>query len=316
MPIDRKQVESYVEELGLSDAARTALLADLEANERAATQFVGQRQRHDDYTKKTQTLAQQRQDIESNATRQIQEYATQLTAADQKIARIMKDFEGETINRATAEARLKKVKETYALSDDDIPQVTTPAAVTPAQTAPTIDVDGKIKEMEQRIYNQLLAIPQINAVQSDIQYEHEKLTGKRLNQTEMRDLMSKAQKDNQSLLSAWESEYKIGDIRLNNTVEQRVSERLKEEDAKRIAAADAAALQGIRPNDPGAAARLSPVLHRDYQSRGTDPATAAPADKSNQTPASTPGARLSGAERAAVKYMERRNAGIPMGKSA
>ena len=312
MPIDKAALTAYVNELNLSDAVRASLLADLEGDEQRATQFVGQRTRFDDYTRKTQALSNEKRAYEQS----LAAYEARLNESNSKIAKIMKDFENERISRATAEARLQSVKTTYELSDDDIPAVSTPAAVTASQTSQPLDTDALYKQFEEKMLSRLapemLALPTIAAVQNEINYQHQQLTGKRLTQQEMIDVMNESRQNRIPLQDAWERKYNIPDIRLNKTVEERVAAKLKEAEDARIAANSDAALSAVRTSHVDSTPRVSKVLQHKFDVHG-EGNTHTPNQNQSNTTNDAPGPKLSGAERAGLKYIERRSQGIPLG---
>jgi hypothetical protein len=324
MAIAKEQLVQYVGELGLPQEQTDAMISTLMANEKAATQFVGQRLRHDDYTKKTQELSGHRQSIEQQAVAQIQEYAKELQAAEQRIASIMGDFEKEKISAATANARLQRVKETYKLSDEDIPAVegvAKPAGTgaDPASRNGGIDIDARLgvfkKELISELRRDMMAMPRITAIQTDIAEEHKELTGKRLTRAEMNDLLQHAEKNQIRLEDAWKDKYKIDDLRLTKR-DADLEKTLREKwDAERKAKNSEDALAGVRRTSDSQPSIHSPVIGRKYldHSDPARPATPA-ADKSPaQQPPQPSGPRPSGAERAAAKFLERRANGIPLG---
>jgi len=321
MAVSREQLAEYVAELGLPEEQTKTLTDTLLSNDKAATQFVGQRLRHADYTKKTQELNQHKQSIEAQATQQITEYATQLSAAQNKIQAIMGDMEKESISAATANARLRKVKETYNLSDDDIPAIE--GVEKPAGTAPnapsTVDIDAKLNDFRnsliKTIREDLMAMPRVSAIQADISQEHQELTGKRLTRAEHNELLDLATKNKMRLEDAWEQKYGISALRSSKSDEEKKKKWQSEWEAEQRAKNSNAAMAGVRPNDPNQENFQSPVLGKKFQ-ESVDPARPA-ADKSQPSqPAQQPGQsgpKLTGAERAAAKFLERRSNGIPMG---
>lgn len=326
MAVSKEELAQYVTELGLPQEQSDALVTTLLGNERAATQFVGQRQRHDDYTRKTQALAQERTSITQQANEQITQYAQQLSAAQNRITQVMSDLETETITAATANARLRKVKETYGLSDADIPAVegvAKPAGTATPANAGTVDIDAKLSafgnNLLKTIRQDMLAMPRVSAIQADISASHQELTGKRLSRQEMGELLNKAQKDNVTLEQAWEQQFQIPDLRMAKRDEDNRKKWETEWEAKQRAANSDAALAGVRPNNGQQQQSASPVLNKRFPGNmDSDPAKGAVTDKS--APAQPAQAQttqgLSGAERAAAKYLERRANGIPMGAPA
>lgn len=325
MPIDKKEILRYIEELGFSDSLKANVLQELEADEKRATQFLGQRLRQDDYTRKTTELAEQRKALEKGVEtavgQAVQEYAVRLQEADGKMTKILKDLESERISRATAEQRLQRVKEQYALSDDDVPA---PAAAGTPQPRPDFDFDAKLnefkkslipdikKEFIKEIMPELMSFPQISAIQQDIIAEHAALTGKRLNAKDLAEL-AKLAPEAGGLYKAWEQRYEIGNIRMQKHDEELTARERQKWDDEQKRKASEAALAGVTGTalEPRPYA-ASPVI-RPYQDRSKD----APASDANGKPNGSSGqARPSGAERATTAWLERRHQGVPFGKEA
>lgn len=313
MPVSKDDLIKYVKELGLPEDQEKNLLDVLSANEKAATQFVGQRLRHDDYTRKTQELAAQRKTLEEQTGQQVAQYAQQLAEAQDKINKIMADLEQAKISEATANARLMRVKETYLLSDEDIPALDVRNPAGTKTDGGQIDLDKKLEEFGRKILStlreDLSALPRVAALQSDIMLQHQELTGKRLTRDEMNELLSVAEKERVPLETAWERRYDIPKLRMEREIERRVKEELERAEAERRRKASEEALSGVRRSPEEILGKpLSPVLGRTFgaDAKPKDPADSGPADKSARP-------RLSGAERAAAKFLERRSQGIPLG---
>jgi hypothetical protein len=336
MAIDANRVTALIDELGLPDKDKTYLTGVLTdpANERAATQFIGQRERHDVLTRKTQELATERAGLESRVNSEVTRYATELAQADERIKRIMKDYETAEISRTTAEARLRKVKETYNLSDEDIPSVEpqprraadTPVGLT--EESVTAMLSKFEDSLMKKLAPELTAFPRVAAVLDEIDARHTELTGNRLTYDEKKELMDASSKtEGLTLMGAWKDKYKISEIEEEKRFDTRLTaERQKwDDDLKKRNSEDA--LRGVRRSAEGDFKHLSPVF-REYKTnddpgqRQMEPVARQQNDSGDRQ---TPPARvaqvqnepkLSGAERAAAKFIERRNAGIPMGKEA
>lgn len=329
MPIDKAQLTAYLDELGLTDTVRSSVLAELESKPDAATKFVGQRLRHDDYTRKAMELATNKQTLEAQVSQQIAGYASELQKANEKAAKIASDFENERISRATADARLAKVKTMYDLSDEDIPPVD--QILAKPSTEPAIDITKTLADFRAAlltdIRKDLAAMPSVTATQFDIAAQHQDLFGKRLTRDEMTELVTIAQKNGSNLTQAWESKHGVGELRTTKLVESEVAKaRTKWEDDARTAASNAA-MSSITAEREGqsftgtSGTALSPVLGRKYGTDGVD-ATPQGSQKSDPPPAAQAtspqgqGAnKLSGAERAAAKWMQKAHAGT-IGKVA
>jgi hypothetical protein len=321
MAVDKQTLTTYIEELGLSDQAKAALLADLE-DEKRATNFVGQRLRHNDYTKKTMELATQKSAYEEQVGAQVAEYAKQLEVADEKMKQVLRDFEQESISRTTAESRLRSIKQKYALADEDIPDVTTPAKAGADAAKPAIDIQAELAKFRNDLLKELKqdmrALPTLAAIQADIGYNHQELFGKRLTLKEMDELVGEATKKGMTLEQAWESKYDVKETQFNKRLDSEVTKRMEAENKRREAEETSRrseeALSSAR-NGRGReqfTADSTVLKHqftrRDNDAPGLDPSKQTDGQPSNKTP--EPAAqKMSGAERAAAKWIERAQSG-------
>lgn len=324
MPVNETEVAAYLDELGLSQAIRDNVLAEFKTNDKAATQFVGGRLRHADYTRKAQALADEKKAITDQANTQIQQYATSLATAEGRINKIMTDFQGSEISRATAEARLRGVKEKYNLSDDEIPAVTTQAAARTSAEANPIDIDARLKSFQEdlmkNIRSEMSAVPDLNALQFDIVRRHKELTGKDITSTELRELNKEAATKGQSLMGTWDQKYEISKLQVERDNTALIArERTKWEDEEKAKRSNEAMAQATSSRTDPKFTASSSVLTREYGNRGDvvstqtqDPASRSAADKSPVPVAKTAVARnsMSGAERAAGKWIERQGNGL------
>ena len=317
MPITKDQLQPLVAEIGFDGEKAEQFMADLLANQEAATKFVGQRLRHEDYTKKTTQVAEERKQLEKQATEQITQYANQLRNSQAMLDRVMKDLEAEKISTYTANQRLQRIKETYQLSDDDIPALETknPAGTGGTQT---LDIESKLSEFGSKLkadlirslQEDMLALPRITAVQSDIQDEHRELVGKRLTRAEMNDLLAEAEKGKRTLVDVWESKYDIGKLRTDKSDADKKARWLKEWEDKQTAERTEKAISGVRDRfvDSTKPITESRIFTKDFSR--TDPADGgSAADKSKSAAAG----KKTGAERAAEAYMARRAKGVKFG---
>lgn len=320
MAIDANRVTSLIDELGLQGADKEYFTKVLTSNESAATQFVGQRERFADYTRSKQALATEKAELERRANEQITGYANQLAEAEGKIQKILKDFETADISRATAEARLQRVKQTYNLTDDDIPAVEIKPAAAPA-AQPAIDIDAKLAEFERKLMARLTpdlnAFPQVAAVMDDIADQHQQLTGKRLTLAERQEIIRTSQAENgPTLVKAWREKHGIDKIEQDRQKASWREENRREWEDEQKRRNSEEALRQVRSTPDGQTRHLSPVF-REYKT-DNDPVRQPGAEPARQSEhvapvQNEPGPRLSGAERAAQRFLERRNAGIPMG---
>lgn len=334
MAIDAARITSLIDELGLEGADKDYFTNVLTKNEKAATQFAGQRERHDAFTRRTQELSTKEKDLSARANAAIAEYAQQLQAADNKVRQIMADFEKETISRATAEARLQKVKTTYNLSDEDIPAVDPTSNAgngnRGSRTSGTgqgsdggIDIKSVLADFKKQLLAELgpelAAFPRVAAIQNEILAQHQELTGKRMTRAQMEELMKISQAaDGPNLMTAWRQKYDIDTIEKTKEREGWAKEERKKWDDELKAKNSEEALRGVRNTTEGTVKAHSPVIGRKFNTHD-EPANRTVETKPTQQntqvtqPANDRGPKLSGAERAAARFIERRNNGIPMG---
>lgn len=322
MPISKEELQSYLEEIGLSDEIRAKALDELTADQEKANKFAGQRLRFKDYTQKTQALAEDRKKVEQ-ANEQLKEFAKELSTADEKVRKVMSDLETEKISRYTAEARLQRLKEQYQLSDEDIPKVTAPNPED-KKVPVGIDIDAKMEEFKTKllgeISNKLLpelaGLSKMSAIQMEMRDEHKALTGKTLTKQELFDLHKLAGEQKVTLEQAWENKYGIPSLRTEKEFESRLAKEHQKWEEEQTRKASEDALAGVRRNREDKSPLLSSVLKHKFDQHA-DPYKPAPAteDKGGK-PADKGGQelKLSGAERAAIKWQERRAKGIKLGK--
>ena len=126
MAIDKETLRATIREAVGDDNELYALMEQkLLANDATATQFLSGFMRNKDYTTKTQTLAEERRSMDGerqNLNGQVEQYRQLLEAAEADKGKVLKDLATHKVTVAQAHARLKHIKDTYNLSDDDIPQ--------------------------------------------------------------------------------------------------------------------------------------------------------------------------------------------------
>lgn len=324
MPVDQAVLKAAIEEASAGDAEIASLLAEKFAkNDNAAVAFVGGFMRNKDYTTKTQAVAGEKKKYEE----QIALYQQNLEAAETDKTKILKDLANQKVTVAQANARLQAVKETYQLGDDDIPPMgdlidTRKSGKVHDSTA---DLDERFanfeKKFEDKITKTLLpelaGMTNLDIVWDDIRGEHRELTGKRLSIKEQQDILKTARESNRSLADVWEEKFGIGDARKKVEREAIVKEERAKWEAELTARRSQEAMEGIRPGaQDETGLRLSPVLHKQFAERGTEIVEAKPGEHT-RVPVKMPSAdqreSLTGAERAAKAFLERRAAGIPMG---
>jgi hypothetical protein len=325
MAVDRDTLKTTIREAVGGDEELALLLEQkLAANDSVATQFLGGFMRNRDYTQKNQALADERRTMEG----QLDQYRGLLESAEKEKDKAMKDLAGHRISLAEAYQRLKNVKTTYALSDDDIPEyqdlidTQRRGKVVDSST----DIDEKFaafkKEMKdylaQTLVPELGGMAQLDIVWNDIREEHRELTGKRLTAKEQQELLSEADRRGRagrpiSLKGLWEEKYEVGGLRQKNHDGNLEKELRAKWDAEQQAKISEAAMAGVRPVGPDQQGlRTSQIFDHKFKVHEDAPAAAA-ADTKRVTPSASERQGLSGAERAGKRFLERRATGVPMG---
>lgn len=330
MPVDKEALRDAIREAVADDGELYAVLEQkLLANDKLATNFLGGFMRNRDYTTKTQALASDRQtmaDEKRTMEGQLEQYRQLLQAAEVDKAKVMKELQQHKIDVATANTRLKHIKQTYQLSDDDIPTI--PDQIETYQTRKvvdsSVDIDQKLAEHEkkiqewiaQRLVPELGGMAQLDIVWNDIRDEHRELTGKRMSAKEAQELLNEADRRGKagrpiSLKALWEEKYDASALRQKHHDDGLEKELRAKWDAEQQAKISEAAMQGIRPGMEQQGLRTSQIFdHKFKVHEGTEPAAA---PKLRETPSAAERQALSGGERATKRYLERRGAGIPMG---
>jgi len=320
-------VTSLIDELGLPQADKDFLTKSLTdpANDASAQRFISQRQRHDEFTRRTQDWSTERANLERRVNDETARYAQDLQDANGKLAQVARDLETSRINESTAQARIQKIKTMYNLSDDDLPPAEASGNRPLPEPVPHLTADavnGILKKFRDDLMKEFRpefeAFPRVAALMDDIDAQHRDLLGKRLTYDEKQELIKTAQVENgPSLLKAWRDKYDIATIEKQREREEWTrTERQKWEDERR-AKDSADALAGVRRHSANQPATVSPVLNRKFTEHpttlerpGTAPVPSPPAPVQSEAP------KLTGAERAAAKFLERRAANIPMGERA
>ncbi|HYT09005.1 MAG TPA: hypothetical protein VEL77_15275 [Rugosimonospora sp.] len=337
MPVDAQLLEQTIQEAVHGDAELAALLKQkLAANDSLAASFTGGFTRTADYTRKSQALADDRNRLAEDRKKiegQMEQYRTALEAAETEKAKILRDLAQHKVTTAEAQARLQAVKETYQLSDEDIPPMRDLIATrkTEKPQDSTADLDARLdafrkdfeKTIAERLLPELSSMTDLDIIWANMRDEHRELTGKRLSADDQRAILKEAREKGRKLVDVWEEKFAIPDARKKQEYAAWEKEARGKWDAEQTAKRSQEALEGVRP---GAAdetgLRLSPVLKKQFAERGVDPGQTVP-----QTPGEVkPGEHvrtmpsgeqrqaLTGAERAAKRFLERRANGIQMGQ--
>lgn len=336
MPIDKAALKEHIAEVTGGDSEFAKFLEEKYlANDAAATSFMGGFMRNRDYTQKSQALATDRGVFEQERRAydgQIQQYKQMLEAAEAEKAKIMKDLAAHKVTVAQSQARLKHLKEFYNLSDEDVPNI--PEQIETYQKGKVVDsstdLDEKLAAFEkafekkittfvtERLVPELGGMAQLDIVWNDIRDEHRELTGKRLTAKEAQELLNEADKRGRagrpiSLKAMWEEKYDAPSLRQkhhDDDFEKKLREKWDSEQAAKISEA---AMQGIRPGmqQQGLGLRTSQIFDHKFKVHEEAEPQAVP--KLRETSSAAERQALSGSERAAKKWIERRGAGIPIG---
>lgn len=335
MPVDKEALKDAIREAVGDDGELYALLEQkMLANDKIATQFLGGFMRNRDYTSKTQALANDRQTMDADRKTmegQVEQYRQLLEAAEVEKAKVLKDLAQHKIDVATSQARLKHIKQTYQLSDDDIPNI--PDQIETYQTRRPVDsstdIDTKLSEFKkdfkdelskylaEKLVPELGGMAQLDIVWADIRDQHRELTGKRLSAKEAQDLLNEADRRGRagkpiSLPALWEEKYNVPELRQKHHDEDLTKKLRADWEAEQTARLSEAAMAGLRPVGPDQQGlRTSQILAHKFKVHEETRPEAAP--KLRETPSAAERQSLSGAERASKRFLERRANGVPMG---
>lgn len=328
--MNKQQLEAYVKEVAGDDPdIATKLLEVFGSKPDAAERFSGGFLRRDDYTKKTQELAKTKEQTD----RLLTDYNGKLEQAEVRMKQIMKDAAKNEIDAATANARLQHIKKAYALSDEDIPTVAdVQDAVNTGKVkrgVVEVDIEARLGEFEKSLMKSITdkLIPQLSGmaalpiVWNSIQLDHQELTGKRLTKAEQADILAEAQKDGKrSIEQVWEDKYKVGELREKKSDEGKRSKWKEEWDKEQTAKRSEEVLSGgVKRNGIEIVdeSQRSPLLRKQFKTHPVDPIepdTRRQTDKQTDKKVDPPEPRLSGADRAQARFLERRAKGLALGE--
>lgn len=326
MPVDKEQLEIAIREAVAGDEELAGLLRQkMKDNDNMAAAFMGGYMRNRDYTQKSQSLADDRRVIEG----QLEQYRAQLEAVESEKGKLLKDLGDHKISIAQANTRLKHLKDTYALSDEDVPAfqdlIDTSRRGRPVDSS--ADIDQKFaafkKEMQtylsEKLVPELGGMARLDIVWSDIRDEHRELTGKKLSAKDQDELLNEADRRNRagrptSLKALWEEKYDAPSLRQKSHDGELEKTLRAKWDAEQQARISDAAMAGVRPVAPDQhGLRTSQIFDHKFQVHEDVPAAAAAAEPKRTTSSAVERQSLSGAERAGKRFLERRGAGVPMG---
>ena len=319
----KAQLEQYVRSVAGDDPDISSKLLDIFGSKPdAAQRFTDGFLRQSDYTRKTEETANLRKQAETL----VSDYENRLTEAEERIKATMKAAADDKISAATANAQLEHIKQAYGLKDDDIPSSADVRKTIQSgkdSSGPSIDIDAKLKEFEdgfmKRLTDKLLpemsGMAALPVIWNTISREHFELTGKHLTEDEQIALLKEAREKNTSLKSVWEKNNNIPDLRLSKRDEENKRKWRDEFEKEQIAKQSEAVLSGVKRNGVEIVpdTQRSPLLRqREQLSKGRD-AAFEPKQGDKPDPASTGDQFMTGADRAAARFLDRRAKGIPWG---
>ena len=337
MAVDKQILEKCIRRASKGNTDLAAMMTSFYgSDEAAAVDFVGGFMAGDDYTRKTQELAEERKTYAGTA-EQLKTLRAALTAAETEKNTIMRDLATNRVSVAKARELMKILGDKYQLTDEDLPGMSelieTRKSGKVVDDTPSIDErlaaakKDWMAEAEQKFSTAL--IPELGAmatlpiIWNEISREHQDLTGKPLSFAEQQEIYKTARDGKIGLRDAWEQKYNVGgDTGLRM---QKRDERLKSEWAQEREKADAARLSAEalnvvtpKPFDVGTGRNISSAFQTKFKTFEMDPMKPAEAQpdgvpalkvEPGQHVRQSGAGRQPAAQRAAVKYMERMSQG-------
>ncbi len=301
----------------------------------------------EDYSRKTQEVAEQRKQVETEVNAILQERADLAQwrkGVEDKLTKAFADLNTERSTRAQFEARIKTIAEQNGLDEKDlmagivIPGVSPNGGGNPNPGAPAngtpqyLTVEDLDKLLEKRLTDRMgqlgLLATGVPAELYDIQAEHLMVTGKPL--PVVRDAQGKpteggvalwreAAEKGISLRALWEQKYNIPQLRHDKEREAIRAEERGKLEAEFRAAATENVLQNGAPRT-GTQGPRSILFDREMKTPAERDAAAAlsagadAGDKGHNPPAGTAASGETRWQKAAGSYLDRRAHGIALGK--
>jgi hypothetical protein len=290
MAVDKQILEKCIKRAAGSDTEFADYLRDkYSKNDQLAVDFVGGFMANDDYTQKTQGLAEQRKQYESQSS-QLESTRKALEAAEVEKNQILKDLAQHRVSTAKARELMQILSDKYQLTDEDLPGMSDLIATAkkgkPVDNTP--DIETRLAafgdEMEKRIEKKFVGamMPELSSmaalplIWAEISREHQELTGKALTFAEQQEILKGAREGNRGLRDVWEEKYQIaGDTGLRM---QKRDEKLKQswQSEQEKAAAEArqkAALEVVTPvaTDLGTGPGISRAFQTKFREYSPDP---------------------------------------------
>lgn len=237
MPIPKEVIDDW----GLTPEEAAQLEPILGKPERSE-KVKGSILRQQDYTRKTQELADQRKALEAQVAEKERVVAEDAAAlgtwkqtADQTMIENQRALEEAKVKAYKLEQKMATVAAQYGVDPKDLglDDIKTPAPVTP-KAPDTSDFDKRYlsRDDADKILKDVKANPFIAAELEDIVDEHRNLFGKGLTR---RELVANAIKNNRSLREEWETSNEVAKKRSElqeKAVEERINARVNEERTK------------------------------------------------------------------------------------
>jgi len=350
MAVDKQLLESCIAEAAGDDKEMTDFLRErYTKNDTLAAKFVGGFTRTADYTRKTQELADQRKTFETEHA-QLEHARKALEAADKEKNDVLKELAAHRISTAKARELMKVLQEKYQLTDEDLPGMSdlieTRKTGVPTDNTPDIETrlvafgEDLMKKMEAKFVNamtpELGAMANLPLIWGEIQREHEELTGKRLTFAEQQEILKSARDNTDSsmgkgsIYGIWIDKYKIGGedgLRMKKRDERLKAEWVSDREKAEADERSKKALEVVTPSAPdlGDGPGISAAFKTRFRTFEMDPnKPATPAGDGVPTLKVEPGQHvrqtgnrgLSGAQRAAQKFLEQRSKTGGGGKAA
>jgi uncharacterized coiled-coil protein SlyX len=336
MAVDKKILEQCIQEASDGDPEMVTFLTErYSKNDALAAKFVGGYTRSDDYTKKTQALAAERQKI-GDQSAQLTALRGQLEASEKEKNQILKDLAGHRITVAKARELMTILGEKFDVTEEDLPGmgdlIATAKSGKPVDNTDDIDtrLEARLTDLEGRLEKKFAGamIPELSAmaalpmIWNEISREHNELTGKALSFSEQQDILKTARAENKPLKQVWEEKYQVTTGSWGEGLRmQKRDERMKSDWEKERETADAKrrqdeALNVVTPaqREMGEGPGISAAFKTKFRTFETDPNKPAVADrggvptlevKPGQHVRQDTGNRIPAAQRAAAKFLEK-----------
>ena len=154
---------------------------------------------------------------------------------------------------------------------------------------------------------ELTGMSELDLVWDDIREEHKELTGKRLTAADQRALLKEAREKGTSIKSLWEEKNDVPAMRTKQTetaMESRIRQKIADEDKERRSK-EALEQVGRGREEAPLNERGSQVLRKQFKLHEAEPEDVRGAGNEKRVASAADRERMSGAERAAQKFLEK-----------